>query len=172
MRTNRQLVVLILLLGQLIVACSGGGGGGGNGGGGGGNGGNGGGGGQVQIAGKWEGDIQMTERREIGQQEITCTLTGTLTLQLEQQESSVSGDGEGSAKSDGCEAGGEVTGRGTVTTGGRGISFTTFQLFHCALTSFTATVTNDTLTANVTGVAASPPACVLLTGHLQLHRTG
>jgi hypothetical protein len=113
----------------------------------------------------------MTERREVGQQEITCTLTGTLTLQLEQQGSSVSADGEGSAKSDGCEGGGKATGRGTVTTGGRGISFTTFQLFHCTLAPFTATVTDDTLTANVTGVAASS-ACVLLTGHLQLRRTG
>jgi hypothetical protein len=127
--------------------------------------------------------MQITERREIlkppptdfpGQkQEITCTLSGTLTLQLEQQGSSVSAsDGEGSAEGAGCKRSGNITGSGTVTTGGRGISFTTFELLGCALTPFTATVTNDSLTADVTGGAASPPACVLVTGHLQLHRTG
>jgi hypothetical protein len=183
MRTNRQLfvlillILLILLLGQLAVACSGGNGGGNGGGSGGGNGG-----GQVQVTGKWDGNIQITERREVdappptqfpGQKQIsTRTLSGTLTLQLEQQGSSVSASGDGSVEGSGWGRDGPANGSGTITAGARGISFTTFELLGCALTPFTATVTDDSLTADVTGMAASPLACVLVMGHLQLHRTG
>jgi hypothetical protein len=127
--------------------------------------------------------VQFTERRERDQplptqfpgqkQRYTCSLSGTLTVQLEQQGSNVKATGaESSADSGGCGRTGNTTGSGTITSGGDGIDFTTFQLLGCTLSPFTATVTDDDLTADVTGAAASPPACVLLTGHLKLHRTG
>lgn len=185
MRTNRQLFVLVLLLGLLTGACSGGGSpsaGGGNAG----NGGGGGGGGGIQVTGTWGGTIQITERQQVtipkppptdflGQtttQDRTCTLSGNLTLRLEQQGSSVSASGGGSAGGADCKRIGDAGGRGTVTAGAREIGFSTFDLLGCALVPFTATVTDDNLTANVVGVAASHPACRIVQGHLQLHRTG
>jgi hypothetical protein len=182
MRTNRRLFVLLLLLALLTAACSGGGTstGGGNGGGGGG-----GGGGGAQIAGVWEGNIQLTERRKVsvpkppptdfpGQMttiDTNCTLSGTLTFRLERQGSGVTASGDGSAK-DGCNMReGDATGTGTVTAGEREIAFSTFNLLGCTLAPFTATVTDDNLTADVTGGAATPD-CRLVMGHLQLHRTG
>ena len=182
MRTNRQLFVLVLLLGLLTGACSGGGStsAGAD------NAGNGGGGGGIQVTGTWEGIIHITERKQVTfpkppptnspsetiTQDRTCTLSGNLTLRLEQQGSSVSVSGGGSAGGADCKRIGDASGSGTVTAGAREIGFSTFDLLGCALVPFTATVTDDNLTANVMGVAASHSACRVMQGHLQLHRTG
>jgi hypothetical protein len=67
---------------------------------------------------------------------------------------------------------GPASGSGTVAGGGGDIHFSTFSLLACELVPFTATVSDDNLTADIAGAAATPPTCTLLTGHLQLHRTG
>lgn len=195
MRTNLRPVLLVLMLLVLTASCAsdststgGGNGGGGGGGGGGGSGGGGGGGsgGGIQVTGVWEGTIQLTERVQVtvpkppptdflGQtttQDRACTLNGNLTLQLEQQGSGVSVNGDGSAEGGGCQRDGEASGSGTVTAGGRELGFTSLNLLGCTLAPFTATITGDNLAADVTGVAAAHPACRLVMGHLQLHRTG
>jgi hypothetical protein len=105
-------------------------------------------------------------------QDITCTLSGTLTLRLERQGSGVTASGDGSAEGACNKRQGDASGSGTVTAGEREIGFTTFNLLGCTLAPFTAMVTEDNLAADVTGVAAAHPACRLVMGHLQLHRTG